>query len=180
MDIERTLPLLDSILDEWAARIGADLPGYRNHCYRMLHFCFWLLGTPTPDQRRKLEVAAAFHDLGIWSDDTLDYIPPSVREAESWARDHGMTEDAGEIGLMVGTHHQLRGNQVAQFPLVEVFRKADLVDFSLGLVRHGVPATVIREVKAAFPNAGFHRRLVQLSWRQLKTHPLDPLPMMKW
>ncbi|MGK3868286.1 hypothetical protein ABI118_15920, partial [Enterococcus faecium] len=74
-----------------------------------------------------LQVAAAFHDLGIWSDHTVDYIPPSVREARAYALANGFAAEAEEIALMVGTHHQVRADQVPQFPLVEVFRRADLV-----------------------------------------------------
>jgi hypothetical protein len=31
-----------------------------------------------------------------------------------------------------------------------------------------------------WPNAGFHRRLVQLTFDRLWKHPLTPLPMVKW
>ena len=29
-------------------------------------------------------VAVAFHDLGIWTDNTLDYLPPSVNRAKTY------------------------------------------------------------------------------------------------
>jgi hypothetical protein len=38
----------------------------------------------------------------------------------------------------------------------------------------------VREVIAAFPNAGFHRRLAMLTLQRLRRHPLDPFPMMRW
>ncbi len=38
---QRTIPLLEDIFAACAPRIGADLPGYRNYCYRMLHFCLF-------------------------------------------------------------------------------------------------------------------------------------------
>ncbi|MBA4216916.1 MAG: HD domain-containing protein [Proteobacteria bacterium] len=180
MEITTDLPRLDAILAVWADRLGPDAQGYGNHCRRMLQFCFALAGPLSPRQRELLQVAAAFHDLGIWSDHTVDYIPPSVREARAYALANGFAAEAEEIALMVGTHHQVRADQVPQFPLVEVFRRADLVDFSLGLVRQGLPRAFIRAVKLTWPNAGFHRLLMRLTWRQLKAEPLRPLPMMKW
>jgi hypothetical protein len=33
---------------------------------------------------------------------------------------------------------------------------------------------------AAFPDAGFHRRLAELTLTRLRHHPLDPLPMIRW
>jgi hypothetical protein len=33
---------------------------------------------------------------------------------------------------------------------------------------------------AAWPDAGFHRRLVQLTVDRFRHHPLSPLPMVKW
>jgi len=41
-----------------------------------LHFCFYL-GKPTEEEQKKLIIAAAFHDIGIWSAGTVDYLPPT-------------------------------------------------------------------------------------------------------
>ncbi len=57
----------------------------------------------------------------------------------------------------------LPGARKSRLPLVALFRRADLADFSLGLIRGGVPGAIMRAVKAAFPNAGFHKRLMQLA-----------------
>ncbi|MBV2092751.1 MAG: hypothetical protein KUF72_17880, partial [Candidatus Thiodiazotropha sp. (ex Ctena orbiculata)] len=65
-------------------------------------------------------------------------------------------------------------------PLVEVFRQGDLVDFSLGLLRFGIAKSTVQEVRAAFPNAGFHAALARRAGRWFLRHPLNPLPMMKW
>ena len=81
---------------------------------------------------------------------------------------------------MIDMHNKLTPCTDARFPMVEIFRKGDLADFSLGIVKSGLSGAVIRSVKGAFPNAGFHKRLVQLATRRLFTHPLSPAPMMKW
>ncbi|MEO5857807.1 MAG: hypothetical protein ABIR33_02545 [Pyrinomonadaceae bacterium] len=57
--------------------------------------------------------------------------------------------------------------------VVEAFRKGDLVDFSFGLFKCGLPGRFVSEVKAAFPNAGFHRCLVGIASRWIIRHPLN-------
>jgi hypothetical protein len=67
MKIERGIPLLEELLAPWRERIGRDYAGYRNHVYRMLHFCF-VLHPPTDEQRHKLIIAkvkAAFTKAGF-------------------------------------------------------------------------------------------------------------------
>jgi hypothetical protein len=62
--------------------------------------------------------------------------------------------------------------------LVEVFRKGDLVDFSIGLIKSGLPGSLVKEVKAAIPNAGFHRFLLNCVFcAHSATHsaPIRPL-----
>ena len=52
---------------------------------------------------------------------------------------------------MIGQHHKLppyRGNPEW---LVEPFRKADWTDLSLGVLRFGMPAKNIKDVKKALP-----------------------------
>lgn len=67
------------------------------------------------------------------------------------------------------------------FPFVEVFRKADWTDASLGLRAFGLPRARRGPVYAAFPNSGFHARLVCLTCARIARHPCsNPLPMMRW
>ena len=81
---------------------------------------------------------------------------------------------------MIDMHHKLRKYQDDRYPLVEVFRRGDLVDFSLGVVKWGLPKSYIQSVKDQFPNAGFHKRLAQLAGGWFVRHPLSPPPFMKW
>jgi hypothetical protein len=183
MNIETQQPQLEAILAPFKATIGQDYEGYRNHLIRMLNFCFYLAnqkGMLSEDAKEKFIIAAAFHDIGIWTNGTVDYLPPSEREAEKYLKEVGKEEWMEEIILMISEHHKLRAYKNEQYPLVEVFRQADLVDFSLGMVRKGIPKEFVMPVKNEIPNAGFHRLLMKLSWRQLKKHPLNPAPMMKW
>jgi hypothetical protein len=179
MTIEQTLPLLESLLQPWEATLGADFEGYKNHCYRMLHFCFFLREC-TEEEKEKLIIAACFHDLGLWTEKTVDYLPPSVKLAEQYLQANNRSQWIEEVCLIVDWHHKLTPYPPTPFPLVEVFRLADLADFSLGLCKGRIPASYIQQVKQAFPNAGFHKMLAkeQLNW--LGKHPLNPFPILKW
>ncbi len=179
MRIELSLPLVDEILEDWRSLIGDEYMAYRNHIYRMLHFCFALQDCSAED-KEKLMIAACFHDLGIWIDDTVDYIPPSIPPAMSYLEKHGHHAWNDDIRLMISEHHKLTAYDNPKRPLVELFRRGDLVDFSLGLVRFGLPRASIRQVQSAFPNAGFHKFLAKIASRWVIKHPLNPLPMMKW
>lgn len=64
--------------------------------------------------------------------------------------------------------------------MVEVFRRGDWVDATMGLRRFGLPRSVVKDVQAAFPNLGFHRGLVRIALRELPRRPFHPLPMMRW
>jgi len=103
----------------------------------MLNFCFFL-ANPTEEDRKKLIIAAAFHDIGIWSDHTIDYLPPSVALARKYLNENGLEEWVEEIELIIDMHHKIRPYKNARYPLVEWFRRADLVDFSLGSVKSGL------------------------------------------
>ena len=81
---------------------------------------------------------------------------------------------------MILEHHRVREITDGLTPLVEVFRKGDLVDFSKGLVRFGLPRQVVRDVMQTYPNAGFHRMLVKAAGKWFVKHPFNPVPMMKW
>jgi hypothetical protein len=177
MEIKRDIPLVDKILIAWGAELAADHSGYRNHVYRMINFCL-AQGEFGEADRKKIVIAGCFHDLGIWSDKTFDYLPPSVKRAEDYLRENGMGDWIPEIGRMIGEHHKLRRYDGDR--LTEVFRKGDLVDFSLGLFKCGLPADFVRDVKRHFPNEGFHKGLVRTGARWICRHPLNPLPVLKW
>jgi hypothetical protein len=168
--------LIDESLDAFRAAIAGDFTAYRGHVYRVFNFSRALAGD-VADRDDKIALAAVFHDLGIWSDHTVDYLPPSARRLRERLEASGQQAWSGELSRMVELHHKLtpcRGE-----PLVEAFRRADLVDLSLGLVRFGLPRAYVREIQTRFPSAGFHLRVVQLVGGYALTHPLRPLPMFR-
>jgi predicted metal-dependent HD superfamily phosphohydrolase len=172
-------PRTDEILTSFALAIGADLQGYRNHIYRVLNFHAALSaadGLPSD----AVQIAAAFHDLGIWTDDTLDYLPPSIALATEYLESQQRSDLKEEVSALILEHHKLRRYRGACAESVEAFRQADLVDVSLGLVRFGLPRSFVKTVQSTFPDHGFHSMLMKLSARQLIRSPLRPLPMFRW
>lgn len=178
LKIEDKLPLLEEILDEWKPTIGSDFQGYKNHVYRMVNFCF-AQNRFMNENRDKIIIAGCFHDLGIWSDKTFDYISPSIELAKNHLEKNRLKNWIPEIETMIEQHHKLTKYENGQNPLTEIFRKGDLIDFSLGFFKCGLPKTYIKSVKKHFPNNGFHKCLLKVSSRWILKHPLNPLPVIK-
>ncbi|MFT7185812.1 MAG: hypothetical protein ACI84K_001195 [Pseudohongiellaceae bacterium] len=178
MDIENQMQLVEEILGEYKVIIGGDFNAYRNHVYRVINLCFSLC-QPSETEREKIQIAACFHDIGIWTSGTFDYLPPSESEASKYLSAKGMGAWNEEITEMIEMHHRLKSCKDSSYPLVEAFRRADIADFSLGMVPMGISPNLIAQVKSEFPNAGFHMRLLQLGTKRLFMHPLNPLPMFR-
>ncbi|MFA9218357.1 MAG: hypothetical protein ACEQSK_14815 [Sphingomonadaceae bacterium] len=178
MILNKVAPL-DDLLALHAEAIGRDLPGYRNHAYRVLNFCL-ALSTESPDRIAKIATAVAFHDLGIWTHHTFDYLPPSDVLVRDWLHQHGDPTWCDEVSAMIQLHHKFTPCAADAGPLAEAFRRADWVDVTHGVIAHGLPRALLREVFAAFPDAGFHLLLLKLSFKRVLSHPLHPLPMMRW
>ncbi|MCK5360003.1 MAG: hypothetical protein KAJ95_05220 [Gammaproteobacteria bacterium] len=125
MRIEKQIPLLEEILGEWKEVIGEDYEGYKNHVYRMLHFCFYL-HKATEEEKHKLIIAACFHDLGLWSDHTVDYLPPSIILAKAYLQQNKLEHWSAEIELIIDMHHKVTTYKNNDYPLVDVFRVINL------------------------------------------------------
>jgi hypothetical protein len=173
------LPTVEEVLDDHAPELGRDLTAYRNHVYRVLNLCLAMVGNGRVEVE-KIAVAAAFHDLGIWTNHTFDYIAPSVARAREHLAARGLEDWISEIEAMIVDHHKVTPSHAHPRSLVESFRRADWIDVTRGLRRFGLPRTFIAAVDAAWPNAGFHRRLVELTIDRWRKHPFNPLPMVKW
>lgn len=69
--------------------------------YRVVNLCLAIVGD-SPVELEKIAVAAVFHDLGIWTNNTFDYIAPSVAIARKHLAARGMADWIPEIALWVG------------------------------------------------------------------------------
>jgi len=178
MQIERNLETVEALLSHYESTIGADFSAYRNHVYRVINLCFSLADLGDVE-REKVQIAAVFHDLGIWTEGTLDYLEPSAGEAVRFLQETGKPDWEADIVAMIEMHHGIHSCAHYDSPLVDFFRRADIADFSLGMVPMGLSRELIAKLKVAFPNAGFHKRLLQLGCKWFLRHPLNPLPMFR-
>ena len=171
--------LIDEVMDAFSPALGSARQAYAGHAHRVYNIACAVRGTE--GENDELAIASAFHDLGIWSDDTFDYIEPSITRARDFLRDRGVSANAELIVELIRHHHRLRRVRSGLDPaLVEAFRQADLVDVTTGLYRAGLPRSFLRELSAAYPNAGFQRILLRTAGAWCLRHPLRPLPMLEF
>jgi hypothetical protein len=182
--IEKNIPLLEDILGSRRELFGPDYERYRNHVYRVLHFCFAFHEQAThrqatDEEREKLIITGCFHDLGMWPGEVVDYLAPSIALAKQYLIEQGKQSWSPEIELMIDLHHKFGTVTDEASPLVEIFRKGDWVDASMGIRSFGLPKQLIKDVQSAFPNLGFHQNLIRLASKELFVYRRHPLPMMK-
>jgi len=175
-----TRPLIEAILSDWKGALGGDYRAYRGHVYRVFHVACWLAGRdgPPPDEEA-VAIAAAHHDLGIWSHHTMDYLDPSAELARQFLEQTGRADKHGAVDHMIREHHKVRHYAGPCQLYTESFRRADLVDLSHGWIRYGIPRVRLKELTLRFPRAGFDRCLARVITRWVVAHPLRPLPMFK-
>jgi hypothetical protein len=176
--LERLDPL-DRVLEMHAAELGGDFTAYRNHTYRVVNLCAAL--APCSDATlEKVALAAAFHDLGIWTAHTFDYLAPSITLACNHLECAGHGDWRDTVTGMIREHHKIRKFHGAGEEFIEPFRRADWIDVSLGVLSFGLPRKELRDIMTRWPNEGFHKRLAQLTFKRFRSHPLSPIPVLKW
>ena len=171
--------VVDQVLGAHASALGGDFVAYTNHVYRVVNLCVRLVSA-SAEELHRIAIAAAFHDLGIWTAGTFDYLRPSVALATAYLVRSRAPELVPEVEAMILEHHKISPYRGPSQPLVEAFRKADWIDVSRGLLTFGIPRRFVAELYARWPSAGFHRRLIQLSLQRFRSNPWTPLPMVRW
>jgi hypothetical protein len=169
--------VIEELFNAFKSLFGIDHDKYRNHVYRVFLACVAIDNKLVNED--KYAYAAFFHDIGIWSDNTIDYLDPSIDQAYKYLTENGKQDLVADVTLMIYWHHKIRPYKNYHAEMVEVFRKADWIDVSLGLVNFGFSRKKIRNGRQSFPNLGFHRFLVMKILKNLFIHPLNPLPMFK-
>lgn len=177
LKVREQLPFVEDILGEREAVLGLSLAGYKNHVYRMVNFGLAFDELSNQDEE-KLIIAGIFHDLGIWTDNTFDYLPPSIDLSREYLKRIDRADISDHISQMIDEHHKLR--TFKGDALTEAFRKADLVDVSLGVIKFGLDGAFVKDVKERFPNNGFHVGLLKTAGKWICRHPLKPIPVLKF
>ena len=170
-------PFIESLLNSFREALNKDYEKYRNHVYRVFLNC--LLMDTDKSNEEKYAIAAVYHDIGIWTKHTIDYLAPSISEAIVYLNDNGKTMWAEEIETMIYWHHKTKKYTGLHPVTTEIFRKADWIDVSLGVIKYGVDRKMIKMNRKQFPNKGFHFFLLKKIAKNFFRHPLRPLPMFK-
>ncbi|MCX5497419.1 HD domain-containing protein [Kaistia dalseonensis] len=172
--------LLDELLGGYSEALAGDFVAYRNHAYRVLNLCVAAAGADDDAEAiEKIAIAAALHDMGIWTAHTFDYLAPSVTLATTFLETTGRSAWVPEISAMILEHHKITPYRRRPDWLVEPFRRADWADVTWGVTATGDRRRFIREFYALWPDAGFHALLVRLEIRHLARYPLNPLPVIR-
>lgn len=185
-------PDLDDELFSLATKLGADFAAYRNHCLRVLAFTQYFLPKDVlqeiPEAMELAAVALAYHDVALWTDKKLAYLDPSVAQMEK-ALEGGKYSEL-QMTIMkdiILQHHKITPFESDRGPaadaLVNAVRKADWTDATMGLVRFGLPASLLQAVYDKIPESGFHMMLLNFGSRispgDLKGQ-LEVLSIFKW
>lgn len=152
---------LDELLEPLRGALGQDYPGYRNHLYRVLTYTLHFLnGDQT--HRELLETALVYHDIGLWTDNELAYLEPSIdrvlkaNDANGWGLDRKLLQDT------IFWHHKISRFRGPNADFVNAFRKADWIDATGGAIRMGLSKAQIKSVIDEIPDAGFSNALSRL------------------
>ena len=168
---------IDLILNSYKDELGDSFEQYRNHVYRVYNFA--LQGLTNPKDINTLSIAVAFHDLGIWTNKTFDYIQPSIDLARHYCLVNAIDADiVADIETIIEDHHKL--TRIKKSKLAEIFRQADLIDLTFGLIRNQTSHKDISNIKGTLPYKGFHVYLCRLFVINLLHNPWKPFPMYKW
>ena len=172
------IAIVDQLLDQHSLQLGKDFTAYRNHVYRVVNLCLNFIEDDKHLDR--VAIAATFHDIGIWTDNTFDYLRPSCQVAHDYLNSSGRTGWSHEISEMILQHHKITRYRGSHELMVESLRRADWIDVTKGLLTFGLSRSKIKEILSTWPSAGFHRKLIQLELVRLRTDPSNPVPMLKW
>jgi hypothetical protein len=174
--IERNT-LIDDILKQHRSELNVDYDKYRHHVYRVFNFTL-LLHEATEKETDALAVAAAYHDIGIWTAGTFDYLEPSLALAKEYIKAKQPKVSAKAVEQIIMNHHKITSYKDNE--LAEAFRKADLVDLTLGIISHGISHRDILELYQTFPESNFHLFILKEVAVNTFKNPFNPLPIYKW
>ncbi len=165
---------MDYILAHYRTQIGTDFERYNGHCYRVLNYVN-LFGLEK-EELYAASVIIPFHDLGIWTHHSMDYLDNSVREAKRFFHEKNMGVEDELIDSMILDHHKMTSTKSS---LAEKLRKADLMDLSFGFIHFGRPGSQLKAIKSAFPSHGFQWDIYRKVTGYAVRHLGNPFPMMK-
>jgi hypothetical protein len=169
------LKLIKQILNKHRSALGDDFIAYHNHCQRVYYYAITLL---LMRENKKLAITAAFHDLDIWTGNTMDYLGGSADLAKAYLAESDFSYLPDQVAFIIHQHHKL--TSIKGDIESEAFRKADIIDITSGFIHYNIPMSLIASIEKTYPRNRFTRTIVKRSTRHAFLHPLRPFPMIKW
>ena len=171
------LKLIETILYEYKKELSSNFEKYYNHACRVFIFAT-ILSNANEDEQKQIAIAAAFHDIGLWSANTFAYLDPSIKLAEEYLFKNKLENWISIVKEIISNHHKL--TPYRQNQLVENFRKADLIDLTFGSIKFGIKPDQISKYRKLYPAKGFQTFIFKEIIKNIVRHPLNPLPIVKW
>ena len=171
------IQLIYTILSNYKNELGDSFNHYQNHCCRVFNYAV-LLSKANEEEQNQLAIATAFHDIGIWTANTFDYLEPSIQLAQKYLAENNLAQWNAPVAEIIGNHHKLSAYK--KNTLAENFRKADLIDLSFGIFKFGLSSKQIAETKKRYASLGFQRFIFKTMLKNAIKHPFNPLPIVKW
>lgn len=158
------LNLIEEIVDKYRSYLKTDYVMYRNHCWRIFTYTLFMMKRPHDPkvEIKKLAVAIAFHDIGIWID-LPEYEDASRREMRDYLQQNQLEDWMVEIDLLIEHHYQVFQKGLPEDSIIEIFRKAHLTDFSWGIYSKNLPLEVFHQTVKKYPLAGYHYRMYEFN-----------------
>lgn len=175
--MKNTNKVIEELLSQNIKHLGKDFEKYKNHVYRVFTICVKM--DDEKQNEEKYAIAAVFHDLGIWTNDTFDYLEPSIVLANNYLEAIGKSEWKDEIELMIDMHHKRSKYSGKYEKTVETFRRADWIDVTKGRKLFRFSKSEFDVITEQYPALGFHKFLVVQTIKNFFKSPLNPLPMFK-
>jgi hypothetical protein len=170
-------PTIDNILNKYKTELGQYSEPYKNHVYRVFNLAMTLGAEEIKPYFKEVSISAAFHDLGIWTDQSLDYLHPSVKLSFNYIHEHNLDVDRQLVANIIENHHRL--NRFGDNSAVESFRKADMIDLSRGLIRFGINKEYMKQLYKSLPSRGFHLFIFREVIGHSVRNPFNPFPMLR-
>jgi hypothetical protein len=166
---------IESLLNPYKPLLGEDFDGYRGHLYRVFSYANHILkGDRSHD--KAIATALVFHDIGLWTDNTLAYLEPSWRRAQEKIAADFSQEEQQLVHDIILWHHKITAFDGPHADVVNAVRRADWIDATQGYSRQGMPGTHIDLVSSQIPPQGFYDTLKNFG---PKLHGNDYFRIMK-
>ena len=176
MDLIKDNETFEAIFQEHKLVLGKDFEHYRGHCYRILNYMnYWKLNEV---EFKTCEVAIPFHDMGIWTHKTMDYLEVSFEGAKKYIEEKKLDIEKDSLENIIVNHHKI--SKIKDNSLAEKLRKADLIDLSFGVIKFGIDQKAMHSIVSEFPFLEFQQVIFKKVFSHAVRNILNPFPMLKF